>query len=151
MPAPSTRRSSGSSLTSLAERRITEIEGQILVVGAGIAGLAVARTLVRADFKVEVVERKPEWREAGTGIYLPGNAARALRALGLEQAVIERAVAIPRQRISDRRGRLLVEVDLAELWDGVGACFALPRPDLHDVLLEAAREAGIGWGSRFAR
>jgi FAD-dependent urate hydroxylase len=122
------------------------MEGRILVVGAGIAGLAVARTLARADFEVEVVERKPEWREAGTGIYLPGNAARALRALGLEQAVMERAVAIPRQRISDRRGRLLVEVDLAELWDGVGACFALPRPDLHDVLLEAAREAGIRMG-----
>ena len=59
---------------------------------------------------------------------------------------MERAVAIPRQRISDRRGRLLVEVDLAELWDGVGACFALPRPDLHDVLLEGAREAGIRIG-----
>jgi DnaK suppressor protein len=45
--------------------------------------------------------------DAGTGIYLPGNAARALRALGLEHAVADRAVAIPKQRFCDARGRCL--------------------------------------------
>jgi 2-polyprenyl-6-methoxyphenol hydroxylase-like FAD-dependent oxidoreductase len=57
---------------------------RILVVGAGIAGLAAARTLTRAGFSVDAVERQPAWDKAGTGIYLPGNAARALRALGLD-------------------------------------------------------------------
>jgi 2-polyprenyl-6-methoxyphenol hydroxylase-like FAD-dependent oxidoreductase len=121
-------------------------ETRILVVGAGIAGLAAARTLARAGLSAEVVERQPAWGEAGTGIYLPGNAARALRALGLEQAVFERGVVIPRQRVSDERGRLLVEVDLAELWDGVGPCLALHRADLHDVLLAGAREVPIRMG-----
>src|SRR4029453_12144953 len=65
---------------------------RILVVGAGLAGLAVARTLAPAGLSVEVVERQPAWGEAGTGIYLPGNAARALRSLGLEEAVAERGV-----------------------------------------------------------
>ena len=79
--------------------------------------------------------------------YLPaGNAARALRALGLEQAVLERGVVIPRQRVSDDRGRLLVEVDLAELWDGVGPCLALHRADLHAVLLDGARDVPIRMG-----
>jgi len=119
---------------------------RILVVGAGIAGLAAARTLARAGFSAEVVEREPAWAEAGTGIYLPGNAARALRALGLEQAVLERGVMIPRQRVSDHRGRVLVEVDLAELWDGVGPCLALHRADLHAVLLGGAREVPIRMG-----
>jgi 2-polyprenyl-6-methoxyphenol hydroxylase-like FAD-dependent oxidoreductase len=123
------------------------MEGRILVVGAGIAGLAVPRTLARADFEVEVVERKPEWREAGTGIYLPGNAARALRALGLEQAVRERSVVIPRQRVSDHRGRLLTEVDVTELWNGVGPCLALHRVDHHAVLLDGARGVPIRMGA----
>jgi FAD-dependent urate hydroxylase len=123
------------------------IEARILVVGAGIAGLAAARTLARAGFSAEVVEREPAWEETGTGIYLPGNAARALRALGLEQSVSERAVVIPRQRVSDHRGRLLVEVDLAELWDGVGPCLALPRADLHAVLLDGARDVPIRMGA----
>jgi FAD-dependent urate hydroxylase len=121
-------------------------ETRILVVGAGIAGLAAARTLARAGFSAEVVERQPAWDEAGTGIYLPGNAARALRALELEQAVLERGVVIPRQRVSDERGRLLVEIDLAELWDGVGACVALQRTDLHAVLRDGAREVSIRVG-----
>jgi FAD-dependent urate hydroxylase len=86
------------------------------------------------------------WGEAGTGIYLPGNAARALRALGLEQAVLKRGVVIPRQRVSDHRGRLLVEVDLAALWDGVGPCLALHRADLHAVLLDGARDVAVRMG-----
>jgi FAD-dependent urate hydroxylase len=120
---------------------------RILVVGAGIAGLAVARALARAGFSVEVVEREPAWAEAGTGIYLPGNACRALRALGLEQAVSERGVVISRQRVSNDRGRLLVEVDLEELWDGVGPCLALQRADLHAVLLDGARDVPIRMGA----
>jgi FAD-dependent urate hydroxylase len=119
---------------------------QILVVGAGIAGLAAARALAGAGFSVEVVERERAWDEAGMGIYLPGNAARALGALGLDQAVSERAVVIPRQRVSDHRGRLLVDVDLAALWDGVGSCLALHRADLHAVLLEGAGEVPIRMG-----
>ncbi|HSU35369.1 MAG TPA: FAD-dependent monooxygenase [Propionibacteriaceae bacterium] len=107
---------------------------RILVVGAGIAGLATARSLRGHGFSVEVVERQRTWPQAGAGIYLPGNAARALRSLGLAAAVTERAALISRQRFSDHRGRLLFEVDVAGLWHGVGPCLALHRADLHTVL-----------------
>jgi 2-polyprenyl-6-methoxyphenol hydroxylase-like FAD-dependent oxidoreductase len=81
-----------------------------------------------------VIERASGWEMAGTGMYLPSNGVRALRALGLEQAVAARAVEIPRQRLLDHRGRLLAEIDLGELWGDVGPCLALPRADLHTVL-----------------
>ena len=126
-------------------------KARILVVGAGIAGLAAGRTLARAGFLVEILERQPVWDETGAGIYLPGNAARALRALGLEQAVLERGVVIPQQRVSDHRGRLLVEVDLAELWAGVGPCLALARADLHAVLLDGARDVPLRMGADVRR
>lgn len=122
------------------------IDARILVVGGGVAGLAATRTLASAGFAVEVVEREPAWDGAGTGIYLPGNASRALRRLGLEQAVLERGIVIARQRVSDHRGRLLVEVDLAELWNSVGPCLALHRADLHAVLLDGARDVPIRMG-----
>ncbi len=124
---------------------------RVLIVGGGIAGLAVARTLARASFAAEVVEREPAWDGEGTGIYLPGNASRALRGLGLHQAVLERGIVIARQRVSDHRGRLLVEVDLAELWDSVGPCLALHRADLHDVLLDGARDVPIRMGVEVRR
>jgi 2-polyprenyl-6-methoxyphenol hydroxylase-like FAD-dependent oxidoreductase len=119
---------------------------RVLVVGAGIAGLATARALARAGFAADVVERERAWQEPGAGIYLPGNAARALRALDLEYAVIEKAVVIASQRVCDHRGRLLVEVDVAGLWNGVGPCLALQRADLHAVLLEGAAEVPIRMG-----
>jgi FAD-dependent urate hydroxylase len=107
---------------------------RILIVGAGIAGLAAARALGRAGFAPELVERETAWDLTGTGMYLPANGARALRALGLEEAVVARAAPIASQRLLDHRGRLLAEVDLRRLWGDVGPCLALPRADLHAVL-----------------
>jgi 2-polyprenyl-6-methoxyphenol hydroxylase-like FAD-dependent oxidoreductase len=109
---------------------------RILIVGAGLAGLALARALRQAGLASEVIEREAGWEVAGTGMYLPANGVRALRALGLEGAVAARAAEIPRQRLLDHRGRLLADIDLRQLWGDVGSCLALPRADLHRVLRE---------------
>ena len=107
---------------------------RILVVGAGLAGLALARALGRAGFAPELIEREAGWEAAGTGMYLPANGVRALGALGLGEAVAARAASITHQRLLDHHGRLLAEIDLDGLWGDVGACLALPRADLHQVL-----------------
>jgi FAD-dependent urate hydroxylase len=120
---------------------------RILVVGAGIAGLGVARALRLQGFTTEIVEREPVWARAGTGIYLPGNTARALRRLGLEAAVVERAARIPHQRLCDSRGRLLADIDLDALWAGVGSCLALHHADLHEVLIGDGDEMPIRMGT----
>jgi FAD-dependent urate hydroxylase len=109
---------------------------RILIVGAGLAGLALARALRQAGLASEVIEREAGWEVAGTGMYLPANGVRALRALGLEGAVAAQAAEIPRQRLLDHRGRLLADIDLHQLWGDVGSCLALPRADLHRVLRE---------------
>jgi FAD-dependent urate hydroxylase len=119
---------------------------RVLIVGGGIAGLALARLLARGGVEVEVIEREEAWRPAGTGMYLPGNAVRALRTLGLDAQVASRAVEIPRQRFCDHRGRLLFDIDVAELWAGVGPCLAIHRRDLHELLLEAASDVSVRLG-----
>jgi 2-polyprenyl-6-methoxyphenol hydroxylase-like FAD-dependent oxidoreductase len=119
---------------------------RILVIGAGIAGLGAARALRFRGFATEVVEREPAWTHSGSGIYLPGNAARALRALGLESAVAERGSLITRQRFCDHRGRLLVDIDLTELWGDVGPCLALHRADLHEVVASHGDPVNVRMG-----
>lgn len=119
---------------------------RVLIVGGGIAGLALAPMLAQTGVEVEVAQREREWRPAGTGMYLPGNAARALRALGLEAQVALRAVDIARQRFYDHHGRLLCEVDVADLWAAVGPCLAVHRAELHALLREAAGEVPIRIG-----
>jgi FAD-dependent urate hydroxylase len=107
---------------------------RILVVGAGIAGLGAARALRQRGFVAEVVESESAWTHAGAGIYLPGNAARALRALGLQSPVVERGSLITRQRLCDHHGRVLADIDVSALLGEVGPCVALHRADLHEVL-----------------
>jgi 2-polyprenyl-6-methoxyphenol hydroxylase-like FAD-dependent oxidoreductase len=119
---------------------------RVLIVGGGIAGLALARLLARTTSALDVIEREPAWRPAGAGIYLPGNAVRALHALGLQARVAAEAVEIPRQRFCDRRGRLLFEADVAALWADVRPCLALRRATLHELLLEGADDVAIRLG-----
>jgi 2-polyprenyl-6-methoxyphenol hydroxylase-like FAD-dependent oxidoreductase len=116
---------------------------RVLVVGAGIAGLATARALRDWGAAVEIVEREAAPVGDGFGLYLPGNAVRALDSLGVGAAVAHRAVRITHQRFSDHRGRRLFEADLTRLWDDVGPCLALRRADLRDVMLDGV--SGIRW------
>jgi 2-polyprenyl-6-methoxyphenol hydroxylase-like FAD-dependent oxidoreductase len=44
---------------------------RVLIVGGGIAGLAVARTLARIGDRPEVIEREPAWPPVGAGLYVP--------------------------------------------------------------------------------
>jgi 2-polyprenyl-6-methoxyphenol hydroxylase-like FAD-dependent oxidoreductase len=110
-----------------------------LVIGGGIAGLAAARALHRNGVECEVVERTADWRHVGAGMYLPGNSVRALGALGLRPAVLDRACEIGRQRFLDHRGRVLFEANLAGFWGRTGPCAAIGRRELHEALRE-----GIG-------
>ena len=108
---------------------------RILVVGARIAGLAAARGPRLAGFPARVVEALPASTVPRAGIFLPGNASRALRLLGLDAPLRPLGDLVFRQVFLDARGRRLFEMDAAGLWAGVGGSRALSRADLQQVLL----------------
>jgi salicylate hydroxylase len=58
---------------------------RILIVGAGIGGLAAAGALARQGCEVVVCERATELGEVGAGLQLGPNAVKVLRALGIEK------------------------------------------------------------------
>jgi 2-polyprenyl-6-methoxyphenol hydroxylase-like FAD-dependent oxidoreductase len=118
-----------------------------LIVGAGVAGLALARALLQRGVKVEVVERARGWEQSGAGLYLPGNAVRALGQLGIGAALADHANTIRRQRLLDHRGRLLADIDVDRVWDGVGACVAIHRAALHEVLRDATADVPVRLGT----
>jgi len=120
---------------------------RILIVGGGIAGLALGRALRKQGFAPEIIERAASWPAGGTGLYLPGNGVRALGALGLADAVEARAVRMSHQRILDHTGRLLAEIELAKLWNPVGLCVGIARGELHRILLEGAAGVPVRLGT----
>ncbi|HXN12958.1 MAG TPA: FAD-dependent monooxygenase [Candidatus Acidoferrales bacterium] len=118
---------------------------RIIIIGAGIGGLAAALTLRRAGFEVQVFEQAAELREVGAGIQISPNASRILHRLGLEQPMRRMGVrphAIVIRRWDD--GRELARQPLA---DACERTFGAPyynfhRADLLD-LLSAAVPHGV--------
>ena len=119
----------------------------VLIVGAGIAGLALGRALRARGISAEIIERITAWTPAGTGIYLPANGVRALQSLGLGDAVTSRSVRMTYQRILDNRGRLLAEIDLDAVWGAIGPCVGMRRADLHSLLLDGAHGVPLRLGT----
>ena len=60
-----------------------------IVVGGGIGGLTAAIALGRAGVEAAVFERAEELREIGAGISLWSNAVKALKKLGVYDAIRE--------------------------------------------------------------
>jgi FAD-dependent urate hydroxylase len=116
---------------------------RVLIVGAGISGLALVRALMDRRVEVDVVERHAGGEAPGAGLYLPANAVRALDRLGVGEAVARRAGRIGRQRLHDHRGRTLAEFDVSRIWGGVGDCLAISRGGLHEVLRAATADANV--------
>ena len=85
-----------------------------------------------------MVDKLPASTVAGAGIYLPGNARPGAARARPGRAVRPYGEVVERQRFLDARGRPLCDVDLTELWAGVGECRGLPRADLHQVMLSGA-------------
>jgi len=118
---------------------------RVLVVGGGIAGFGLLRALSLRGVSCTLVERLPAPPGSGLGLNLPGNAVRALAALGLADEVVDRGRRIRRREYRNKAGRLLFAVDEEAFWGEVGPSVCLRRGDLLDVLRASTPEVTPRW------
>ncbi|KAF1072102.1 MAG: hypothetical protein GAK45_00316 [Pseudomonas citronellolis] len=83
----------------------------ILVLGAGIAGLATAWWLKQRGFEVLVVEKAPSLREDGFVLSLGGTGYAIAEQMGVLERLRERNVLLGRTLFRDSRGRDVLLVD----------------------------------------
>jgi salicylate hydroxylase len=110
--------------------------GTVGIVGAGIAGLALAAALRRRGVSYYVFEQAPEFGEVGAGIQIAPNATRLLDRLGLTAALAKVAVrpAAIEMRAWDT-GDVVARTDLGSCPAQYGAPYlTVHRADLHRIL-----------------
>jgi 5-methylphenazine-1-carboxylate 1-monooxygenase len=116
------------------------VADDILVIGAGMGGLAAALSLHDAGFPVQLFEAVPEIRPLGVGINLLPHAVRELEELGVLAAVEAAGVACAELAYFTKRGE--------RIWGeprGLTAGYRWPQISVHrgvlqQVLLSAVRE-----------
>jgi 2-polyprenyl-6-methoxyphenol hydroxylase-like FAD-dependent oxidoreductase len=116
---------------------------RVLIVGGGIGGLALAGALGRRGIETHVVDNQPEWAVSPVGIVLQAPALRALRALGLLDAVVEQGFGMTAFRYHDATSTQRAESELPRLaGPEYPGTVGILRQRLHTVLLGAAEESG---------
>ena len=116
---------------------------KVTVLGAGVAGLAVARALALRGAAVTVVEQAGAIAEVGAGLQVSPNGAAVLRGLGLGTAL--EAVALRAEAVAlcdGTTGNVVTRLEVGRLVPDQGYHF-VHRADLIEILRQGAVEAGV--------
>ena len=118
-------------------------------MGGGVGGLAAAIALRKAGRDVVVFERA-EARPQGAALILWSNAIKALRRLGLADAVCAISGAVTSTEVRTASGELLSTLPIAE-WSerSGGPTVVTPRPGLIDALRGALPDGVVRTGVAF--
>jgi 2-polyprenyl-6-methoxyphenol hydroxylase-like FAD-dependent oxidoreductase len=123
---------------------------RIAIIGGGIGGLAAALALERRGAEIIVCEQAPAASEIGAGLHLSPNALKALRVLGVEDAVVALGSETDFLTIrSWKSGRIISRMRPGSFRQQFGAPnVAVHRADLLGVLHGAITSADIRFGAR---
>lgn len=120
----------------------------VAVVGAGMGGLAVAGTLRKAGFDVQVYEQAQRFGRIGAGIQMMPNSMKVLRRIGIEDRLRQVAFA-PYSHLNrdGTTGEMTRELAMPESLYGA-PYLCMHRAELHDALASAVPADTIHLGKK---
>ncbi|WP_395110966.1 flavin-dependent oxidoreductase [Actinomadura sp. SCN-SB] len=118
----------------------SSIEDEVLIVGAGIAGLVLALDLHDAGIGCRVYEAVPEIAVVGVGINLLPHASRILHQLGLGDELSAVGVTTAESAFFNRFGQLIYREPAGRYAGYDHPQYSIHRGDLQAVLLRAVRD-----------
>jgi len=110
----------------------------ILIVGGGVCGLALAINLYERGVPCRVYERAPEVKELGVGITLLPHAMREFTALGVGDALLKAGIENVESCFFNRFGQLIYKEPRGKLAGYQYPEVGIHRGKLHRILFEAA-------------
>src|SRR6201991_4053998 len=120
---------------SAGKRKPTPDALRILVIGAGVGGISIARGLMRDGHHVTVFEQRPDMRPGGGAVTIWPNGSAVLEQLGVDMDGAGQLLSTV--RLATSTGRPLVHIDVSTLVDRLGGAVRMvPRRVLLDRLAE---------------
>ncbi len=120
---------------------------RVLVIGAGVGGISIARGLLRDGHDVTVFERRPDMRPGGGAVTIWSNGSTVLEQLGVDMDGAGQLLST--LRIATSTGRPITTLDLTAMVGRLGAPVRMvPRRVLLDRLLEGFPADRIRCGCR---
>ncbi|MFF4778366.1 FAD-dependent oxidoreductase [Microtetraspora fusca] len=117
----------------------------VLIIGAGVGGLAVARVLLAAGHRVRIFEQAPARREGGKALLVWSNGNAVLNDLGI--GLDDVGARIDRIDALTSGGRLRMSMNIAHAADRYGfPTKAVPRRDLMDRLADGLPDDLVHYG-----
>jgi 2-polyprenyl-6-methoxyphenol hydroxylase-like FAD-dependent oxidoreductase len=118
----------------------------VVVVGAGIGGMATALLLARAGASVSLLERSATPAMVGAGILLQPNGLAVLTGLGLADALERSGHRMTASAVHGTGRSPIAMLAVPDFGSGLDHVLAVRRSVLHDVLLAAVSdEPAIDW------
>jgi 2-polyprenyl-6-methoxyphenol hydroxylase-like FAD-dependent oxidoreductase len=118
----------------------------VLISGAGIAGLTAAHWLRRYGFTPTVVERAPSLVVGGYKIDVRGSALEVLRRTGIHSAVVNAATDMKGALLVDRDGTVINQMTGADFGHRLDNDVEIVRGRLCQILLDACDGVEIRYG-----
>ena len=112
----------------------------VLIVGGGVGGLALALSLHQAGISCRVYESAPEVLPLGVGINLLPHAMRELSELGLAETLATQCIETRELRFYSRHGQFIYQEPRGRFAGYDWPQLSIHRADLHRVMLDATRQ-----------
>ncbi|KAJ5723227.1 hypothetical protein N7488_001262 [Penicillium malachiteum] len=119
---------------------------RVVIVGAGLSGIATAISAALSGHLVEVIEQAKELAEVGAGLQITPNASRLLQYWKLPESLWEAAAEPTKLTVHRYSGKVLAHDDAFD--KGIRAKYNAPFVDLHRVdlqqsLYKRAQDLGV--------